>query len=52
MIRFYRLVISSGNKETIKQLENCIKKENKYDEDDKDLAIYYLKKNKLIQNDA
>ena len=52
MIRFYRLVILSGNKETINQLENCIKKENKFDQDDKDLAIYYLKKNKLIQDDT
>ena len=44
MIRFYRLVLSSGNEEAKKQLEKCIKKENEYDEDDKDLAIYYLKK--------
>ena len=48
MIRFYRLVLSSGNDEAKKQLEKCIKKENEYDEDDKDLAIYYLKKRNLI----
>ena len=47
MIRFYRLVLSSGNKEAIKQLENSIEKENEIDEYDKDLVIYYLKKNKL-----
>lgn len=48
MIRFYRLVLSSGNKKAIEQLENSIKKENEIDENDKDLAIYYLKKNNLM----
>ena len=40
-------MLSSGNKEAIKQLENSIEKENEIDEYDKDLVIYYLKKNKL-----
>ena len=44
MIRFYRLVLSSKNEKAIQELKKSIEKRNKLDEDDCDLAIYYLKK--------
>ena len=45
-LRFYRIVLSSGNKEAIEQLEEAIKKEKNKNEYETDLAIYYLKQNK------
>ena len=49
MIRFYRLVLSSGNEKAIEELKTSIEKRNKLDEDDCDLAIYYLKKNNDVE---
>ena len=42
-LRFYRMVLSSGNEEAKKQLEESIKNEKEKDDNEIDLAIYYLK---------
>ena len=42
-LRFYRMVLSTRNEEAIKQLEESIKNEKNKDDNEIDLAIYYLK---------
>ena len=46
MIRFYRLIMSSKDEESKKKVIESIEKENKRNEFDIDLAIYYLNKGK------